>query len=168
MNFNPPWYPKSKVADTYALMSSKTSLTDASTHNNIRQLLTARTPSHEFGIFAIQGMYLLSKQPSLVPLMAINSEFNNRGRRNPEKLAGALRWSTCGVLFVWVASLLCFPLLKDSIEPLFIVGDISLFWYVMISPPSYDAASFIVTVSFSAATASLGVLLILRLGRNKF
>lgn len=119
-----------------------------------------------FGIITIEGIYLLTNQPSLVPLMAINSEFKKRGRKNPEKVARMLRWSTCSVLFVWVTSLLILPLLRDSIEPLFIAGDISLFWYVMIAPPSYDAASFIVTVSFSAAIASLGVFLILRLGRG--
>lgn len=107
----------------------------------------------------------MTRQQSLVPLLALTSELRLKKRKNSRRLIWILRWVTWAILLLWVASLLCLPLLKGPMQPLFILGDVSLFWYVMIAPPSYGAPSFIVTALFSVCIAVIGAFMIFRLGR---
>ena len=119
-----------------------------------------------FGAAAVQGIYHLSRQHSLVPLLALISEFRLTKRKNPRRILQILRFVTVGILILWVTSWLCLPLLKNKMEPLYLVGDVSLFWYVMIAPPTYSSSSFAVIAVFSILIASLGAFLIFRLGRD--
>lgn len=121
-----------------------------------------------FGVIVLQTVFLLTKQQSLVPLLALVSESRQRRRQG-------LRWgpeiqlfSSCAILMVWLMSLIFLPLLRAPTEPMFIVGDISLFWYVVIAPPSYDSLSFIVTLILSVAIVGIGLFLLFRISKLRF
>lgn len=101
---------------------------------------------------------------SFVPLLAVNSELRSHavGRRRPRKEI-AKGGILCMILVVWVCSLLLMPSFRKPPNLMFFVGDMSLFWYVLVAPPSYGSIAFIVTAVFSTFTALLGIILIYRL-----
>ena len=67
---------------------------------------------------------------------------------------------------IWVVSLLVLPLTAGTLEPFFIAGDISLFWFVIMAPPAYSSISYIITAIYTCIAASAGVVLVWRIAQN--
>lgn len=52
------------------------------------------------------------------------------------------------------------PVFSAPLQPLFLAGDLSLFWYVILAPPSYQSASYIITASFTCLAAVVGTFIV--------
>lgn len=117
------------------------------------------------GLAVVQLVYLLNRQQSLVPLLAMTIVSSSSPVRNPRRHAGHLRIIAYAVLFVWISSLFSLPLFRSQVDRVFLEGDLSLFWYVILAPPKFSQRSFIGTAAFSVFIAITGVFLICRVGR---
>lgn len=70
------------------------------------------------------------------------------------------------VLGVWVISIALLPLIRGPIEKMFLTGDLSLFWFMILAPPSYDSDAFIVIAGQATGMVGIGIWLAIRIMRN--
>jgi len=120
------------------------------------------------GVITLQLVYIFSQQPSLIPLLTVCA-FCPKCERFPgiNKFLRKIRWVACAVLSIWLGSLLTIPLFEDKFAPFFISGDISLFWYVILAPPSYSSISYIITAAYTSFAAVVGSFIIYGISRNE-
>ena len=101
------------------------------------------------GIIIIQIIHTLTQQPSLVPLLTVTAFCPDCRNAAINRIIKKLRWIAAIVLLLWVSSLLVMPVFLTQLEPYFTVGDLSLFWYIIVAPPAYTATNYIVTATFT-------------------
>lgn len=120
------------------------------------------------GLISLQVIYAFSQQPSLVPLLTL-SAYCPQCEKYPgfNKILKHLRWVACFILCLWVTSLLVMPVFAGPLQPVFLAGDISLFWYVIVAPPSYKSASYIITATFTCLAAIVGTYVILGISKSQ-
>lgn len=114
-------------------------------------------------------MSLLSQQYSLVPILtivAIDPHMNNRPKWL-KKMAN-LRILIVSVFALWLVPLFILPIFYDQMRTLFLVGDISLFMYIMISPPEYKDTTFIILATYAVLTSLIGIFIVFRLVHPNF
>lgn len=118
------------------------------------------------GLAAMQVIYYLAQQPSLVPLLifAARSPPTERGVRN--RVVRGLRKVAVVVLLVWALSLLCLPLFVKPLEPFFVVGDISLFWYVVLAPPAYHAVHYRISAAYTIIAVGIAFFILYGLSKD--
>lgn len=78
-----------------------------------------------------------------------------------------MRWLAVIVLLFWVLSIFSLPLFSKLLTPFFTSGDLSLFEYVILAPPTYSTLSYIITATYAFVAASVGTLIIYRLPYDK-
>ena len=54
-----------------------------------------------------------------------------------------------------------------KLEPLLIVGNLSLFWYVVVAPSTYDSVTYIVSIVYALLAAGAGIVIIIRVLRSE-
>lgn len=115
------------------------------------------------GLLVVQGVYIVTQQQSLIPLLTLAASPPSPRRDLLAKLGRLLRWSVALVLLSWVGSLFVLPAFAARMEPFFLVGDIPLFWYVMIAPPSYSADNYKLAAAYAVITTLIGLFILFRL-----
>lgn len=101
------------------------------------------------GVIATQLLFLLAQQQSLVPMLTV--------------WAYHPRWRNLVILtfIVWIVSIGCLPLFSGKLDLMFTVGDLSLFWYVLLAPSRYTDRVFIITAVYALGSACIWLILIL-------
>ncbi len=103
----------------------------------------------------VQVILLMSQQQSLTPLLTIFVASSNRKHPKISKT----RITVYLFFIAWIASLSTLPLFYDRIYALFVVGDISLYWQVMIGPPRYSNPNFGIAAGFCVISIILFALI---------
>lgn len=67
------------------------------------------------------------------------------------------------IFIIWVGSLLCLPLFRNDVHDLYVVGDISLYTYIIIAPPYYDEHGFAIQVAYALIASGIGIFILYRL-----
>lgn len=72
-----------------------------------------------------------------------------------------------GFFAAWIISLIALPLFYGGMYTIFIVGDISLFWQVMLGPPRYQDPGYIIALTYALLTTSIAAVIIVRMLRKQ-
>lgn len=118
------------------------------------------------GLAILQVIYYLTNQPSLVPLLIFAAMMPSSEDGFSARFANGFRRVVGVVLLVWTLSFLCIPLFLKPLEPFFVVGDISLFWYVLLAPPDYNTVHYRISAAYTIITAIIGLIILYGLRRN--
>lgn len=101
------------------------------------------------GLVLIQSIFVITQQQSLIPLLTIHAAGYKRGWFTKNRFR---KWSLLGFFFAWIISLFSLPLFYNRMYAIFVVGDISLFWQVMIGPPRYSDPGFAIAATYAIIT----------------
>ncbi len=105
------------------------------------------------GLGVVQAIFLISQQQSLIPLLTIFAARSMRGTDKESDKKRKRRVVTLVLFFIaWIVSLFTLPLFYDRMYTIFVVGDISLFWQVIIGPPRYSDPSFGIAAAYAVIT----------------
>jgi len=113
------------------------------------------------GLLVTQGIYAITQQPSLVPLLTATA-FCPECQWFPGcyKAVKKLKVIAYFVLLTWVVSLFCLPLFVKPVQPLVTSGDLSLFWYIMIGTSSFLNTGFVITAAYTVLAALVAAYII--------
>lgn len=116
-------------------------------------------------IALLQLTHSLFLQPSLVPILIFGAFYPSKTLRHHVQNSHKYRYFSVAILAMWVMSVAIMPVYRRRLESLFLVGDLSLFFFVLIAPPSYSSMTYIISIVYAAFTALAGIAIIISVSR---